>query len=211
VIEEHGYIRRLLRPIDAPAFVEQLEGTLRAYPAEHVAAQMNLLGSHDTPRLLSTCGGDEASVRMAMLLLLSLPGAPTIYYGDEIGMPGRVDPDCRRAFPWDDAQWNRPLHDWVRDAIHLRRSLPALRADGYQRLAAAGQACAFLRGDDAREHAVVAINAADQPAELPLPAMGGRLLLALATGDGEPPMAPAGDGLRATLPPRWAGIWRVVP
>ena len=60
-------------------------------------------------------GGDEASVRLALLLLMSLPGAPTIYYGDEVGMQGRVDPDCRRAFNWDAESWNHGLlRDWMR-------------------------------------------------------------------------------------------------
>jgi cyclomaltodextrinase len=209
VVSEHGIIRKILQPIDAATFVDQLEGALSAYPAEHVAAQMNLLGSHDTPRLLSTCGRDEDSVRLALLLLMSLPGAPTVYYGDEVGMQGRVDPDCRRAFNWDPESWNRPLRDWIRGAIAVRHAEPALRADGYRRLAASGMACAYLRSDAGGTAALVAINAGEQPASLELPAMPGPASeLILATAESSPEL-PGGDGShRLALPPRWGGIWR---
>jgi len=209
VISEHGIIRKILQPIDAATFAEQLEGALSAYPAEHVAAQMNLLGSHDTPRLLSACGRDEASVRLALLLLMSLPGAPTIYYGDEVGMQGRVDPDCRRAFNWDPESWNQPLRDWIRDAIAVRRAQPALRADGYRRVAADGMALAFLRTDDAGTSALVALNAGEAAARLEFPGMGAAPERILATADGGPDLVPAGGSLAIDLPPRWGGIWRV--
>ena len=84
--------------------------------------QLNLLGSHDTPRLRSICGGDLDSVRLAILLQMTLPGAPCIYYGDEIGMEGGMDPDCRGAFPTDASNWEQPPHDWLVDAIALRAS-----------------------------------------------------------------------------------------
>ena len=63
------------------------------------AVQLNLLGSHDTPRALTICGSDLDSLRIATLLQMTLPGAPCIYYGDEIGMAGSMDPLCRRGFP----------------------------------------------------------------------------------------------------------------
>ena len=93
---------------------------------ERLAAQLNLLGSHDTPRARTLCGGDMDAVRLAMLLQMTLPGAPCVYYGDEIGMEGLMDPDCRRAFPSDPLRGNvsrRPgLPTWSPCATRAARS-----------------------------------------------------------------------------------------
>lgn len=62
--------------------------------------QMNLFGSHDTARLLTLAGGNSCRAAVAWALLLTLPGAISLYYGDEIGMEGGKDPDNRRCFPW---------------------------------------------------------------------------------------------------------------
>jgi cyclomaltodextrinase len=87
------------------------------------AVQLNLLDSHDTPRILSICSGDTASVKIAMLAQMMLPGAPCIYYGDEIGMTGAFDPDCRRTFPWDRPEaWDRDLLAYVSAAVALRHA-----------------------------------------------------------------------------------------
>ena len=58
-----------------------------------------------------------------------MPGAPCIYYGDEIGLEGANDPDCRRAFPWDEAAWDQPTLTFVRAALRLRHEVagPARR------------------------------------------------------------------------------------
>jgi glycosidase len=59
------------------------------------------------------------------------PGAPCIYYGDEIGMRGGRDPLCRGAFPWDEKEWNHEIHDYFKQAIALRNAHPALRTGEY--------------------------------------------------------------------------------
>ena len=61
-------------------------------------AQLNLMDSHDTARTLWTAGGDESALRLCTLLQMTMPGAPCIYYGDEIGMTGATDPFSRAAF-----------------------------------------------------------------------------------------------------------------
>ncbi|MEZ4516832.1 MAG: glycoside hydrolase family 13 protein [Chloroflexota bacterium] len=70
------------------------------YEAPIVQAQLNMLGSHDTPRLLTLANDDVNTVKLAFLCQMTVPGAPNIYYGDEIGLVGRNDPFCRGAFPW---------------------------------------------------------------------------------------------------------------
>ena len=69
---------------------------------------------------------------------MTLPGAPCIYYGDEIGMEGREDPDCRRAYPWDPARQDGQLRAFVAGLIALRKSEPALRRGRFRLLEATG-------------------------------------------------------------------------
>ena len=63
---------------------------------------------------MTVAGGDRDSYDWRTLAMITLPGAPCIYYGDEVGIEGRHDPDCRRAFPWDESRWDRELLEFVR-------------------------------------------------------------------------------------------------
>ncbi len=198
-----------LLPLDAPAFGMRIAELVTAYPPEHLAAQLNLIGSHDTPRVLALCGEDEASVRIATLLQMTMPGAPCIYYGDEIGMTGRADPDCRRTFPVEEASWNMDLLRFVRAAVAARVADPALRGDGLRVLAATGSALAFERSDGAQRSVVVA-NAGEQPVELALAGLRAESLSESLTSDGNPaPLRSTADGLAVTIPARWGGVWQV--
>ncbi len=86
---------------DGAAFGAEVERLMRLYERAVTEVQLNLLDSHDSPRFRTLTGRDEASWRLATLLLATLPGAPCIYYGDEVGVEGDHDPDCRRSFPRD--------------------------------------------------------------------------------------------------------------
>jgi cyclomaltodextrinase / maltogenic alpha-amylase / neopullulanase len=115
----------------AADFGRQVEKALAGLPRENVYAMYPLIGSHDTERALTLLGGDWRKVRLAYLFQFAYPGAPAIYYGDEVGMEGGKDPDCRRAFPWDSSQWNHNLLNWAKMLIALRKSNPALRQGNY--------------------------------------------------------------------------------
>ncbi len=207
----HTAVSAGLHPLDGSGFAERVEELLTAYPSHHAAAQLNLIGSHDTPRVLALCGEDEASLRIATLLQMAMPGAPSIYYGDEIGMTGRADPDCRRTFPVDEAAWNGDLLRFVRAAIAARASDPALRGDGFRTLAQAGSAVVFERSDGSHR-SVVAANAGEAPAEVTLagPLAAASLTESLTSDGRSAELRPATEGgIAATLPARWGGIWRV--
>lgn len=90
-------------------------------------AMLNLLGSHDTPRILTLLQGDLARLKIALTFLFTIPGAPLIYYGDEVGMSGGNDPDCRRPMVWERAGQNSQVFDWVQKLVALRKQHPALR------------------------------------------------------------------------------------
>ena len=169
VIAAQQEYRQFVHPMDGLSFANELDQLMHGYQPRAARAQLNLLGSHDTPRFVTVAGGDVASLRLAVLAVMTLPGAPCIYYGDEVGVAGRHDPDCRRAFPWDEAAWDHGLRDFVRAAISLRASQPVLRHGEYRTLAAAGNAVAWgLYSADAT--AVIVLNADDRLTQLRLPA-----------------------------------------
>jgi glycosidase len=115
------------RKLTTAQFVHELETMLAAYSRENSYAHYVPLGSHDTPRLLTLLKKDVRKVKLFNLMLFSFPGAPAIYYGDEIGMHGKKDPDCRKAFPWDESAWNMDLRDFIKKLIHLRLNHTSLR------------------------------------------------------------------------------------
>ncbi len=149
-----------LEPLDGGGFWARIEQVVAANHPDVTAVQLNLLDSHDTPRLRTMCGGDLASLRLATLVQMTLPGAPCVYYGDEIGLHGSADPECRRAFPTDPADWEREPHAWLADLIALRHSSRALRDAELAPLGATRAAVAYLRRDGDEAFAVV-VNAGD--------------------------------------------------
>ena len=160
VLSTQHEFREFVRPMDGSAFLDRLNHLMTMYRPEAIEAQLNLLGSHDTARFMTLAGGDSASLELAILATMTVPGAPCVYYGDEIGMAGRHDPDNRRAFPWDRAAWSEPLRAQVRALIHSRREQDVLRRGAYRGLSAAGDTVAYGRFLDGRS-AVVAINAGE--------------------------------------------------
>lgn len=86
-------------------------------------------------------------------------GAPVIYYGDEIGLEGEMDPDCRRAMPWNPSQWNQDLRNYYKRLIQIRKQYPALRRGGFRSLMRHNdnRTFAYLR-EDAQSKLMVVMN-----------------------------------------------------
>jgi cyclomaltodextrinase / maltogenic alpha-amylase / neopullulanase len=177
VIRQHGEVGENVRRDDGPTFVERLGHALTAYDPAINAVQMNLIDSHDTPRLRTMCAGDIDGQRLTTLVLLTVGGAPCIYYGDEIGMAGEQDPYSRGAFPADESAWDRDLLAFYRGAIAVRNRSRALRRGEFAIAGAAGMTAAYTRRDG-EDAFVVCINAGDEPArlDLSLPGLDGRAL-----------------------------------
>ncbi len=129
----------------AEALFEQWAYFRAVIPWAIARQQFNLLDSHDTPRILNKVDGDKRLVKLAVALLMTYVGVPCIYYGDEIGLPGGVDPDNRRCMIWNEADWDSDLREYFKKLIALRRTAPALRRGGFQALYAAGGLLAFQR------------------------------------------------------------------
>ncbi|MBN1978175.1 MAG: DUF3459 domain-containing protein [Anaerolineae bacterium] len=194
-----------LEPLSAAQFADAVDRLLGLYDWQVTLAQLNLLDSHDMPRFLTLVNGDKDALKLATLFQMAFPGAPCVYYGDEIGMEGQHDPDCRRAFPWDEARWDRDLLAWFRRAIALRKAHPALRRGRYLRLLAddAASVYAFARQGEGEALAVVLNNGATGY-DLKVPAQNlyadGAILYNL-WGDGQAQVV-GGTMTGITLPPR---------
>ena len=161
VVHESGSFKRSVRALDANEFADQIDGILGLYAPEVTRSQLNLLDSHDTPRFLSCASGDLPGLKLALMFMFTFPGAPCIFYGDEIGLDGRQDPECRKSFPWDVSKWNRDLRDYTKALIALRKAHAALRGTDFQRLYSAGGVYAFARGSG-KDRIVVVLNAAEE-------------------------------------------------
>ncbi len=165
LVESPGYFP--YPAIDAVDYGKKMTQLLQQYPWEIQLTQLNLLSSHDIARVLSVVGEDRASYELALLLLMTFPGAPSIYYGDEVGMVGGLDPDCRRGFP-PESEWDK---DWLQlhqQLIALRRSHPPLQTGDYEVVVAEAMTYVFSRCLD-DETRWVAINASENAISIALP------------------------------------------
>jgi len=184
-----------IEPLEPAAFAARLDDLLKVYPGETAFGQLNLLGSHDTPRLATVLRGDDVAVRQALLLLFASPGAPCVYYGDEIGLRGGHDPGNRGTVPWADrAAWDEDLLAFVSALGGLRRELEPLRRGTAEVFAVAG--AVVIRRESAAGVVCAAVNATDHAVDL-----RGRALPATAFVDRLDPRAAPGGG-SFTLPYR---------
>ncbi|MGD1936185.1 MAG: glycoside hydrolase family 13 protein [Cyanophyceae cyanobacterium] len=150
--------------LDAKGYSQAISELLALYPWEIQLTQLNLLDSHDTARVRSVVNGDGASVELATLLMLTFPGAPTIYYGNELGMEGGLDPDCRRGFPPNESQWDRTVFDYHKALISIRNQYSTLRTGAYSSLSQGGYLYVFGRGEEADPgRVIIAVNGGDRP------------------------------------------------
>lgn len=206
----HSEIRRCglqyIAPLDAPALAREIETLLVRHRPEVTEVQLNLLGSHDTPRALTIVGGDETALELSLFMLLTFPGAPCLYYGDELGLSGRHDPECRQAMPWDHpTTWNSALQRRVKEMIALRRARPALRGGSYETLRAEGALYVFRRQGEG-ETLIGLLNAGSEPVTVALPLEGERLEPLYGMGEG---IELNGDKLTGTLSGRSSALLRL--
>ena len=183
-----GVLSFIANKITAPELASRLEALYENYPKENFYAELNLLGSHDRMRLLTALGnapepgtlGDEqkAAFRLdeghrnlaisrlwvAALMQMTLPGVPSVYYGDEAGLEGYADPYNRGTFPW--GQVNQSCFTIYRNAIAMRKAMPvfvdgdfrpfAVNDDvfGYWRMDATDCVCVLINASLEHSHTV---------------------------------------------------------
>ena len=159
-----------LRPMDGLEFGREIERMFALYDWEIHFAQMNMLDSHDMPRALWLLGGNKNALRLAVLCQMTMPGAPCVYYGDEVGLSAGGDPYCREAFPWQQPErWDHELRSFYQSAIALRKNYPALQTGDYRLVHAQDRTVVYQRSL-AGQSVLVAFNAGMNPAWIEIPA-----------------------------------------
>ncbi len=132
-----------------PEFQNKIEEGLSKYPIQALSAMMNLMGSHDTWRIFEIAKANTHMLKLAILFQMCFVGTPHIYYGDEIGMRGKKDPDNRRPFDWD---WqNREeavsLRQTYKDLISIRKANSVLVSGEFSFIKDNISLCHFHRYD----------------------------------------------------------------
>ncbi len=198
--------KRVISPIE---FGERIDHVLQTYSQVNNYAHYVLLGSHDTERIRTLCNGDDRVVRQAFLFQMGFPGAPAIYYGDEIGMSGGKDPDCRGAFPTDETQWDYALREYVKELIQLRHRLEVLRRGDYRTLLTDNASGVFacvrsLRGDSV----VIVLNIDDEARSvlLAVDSIGWETGRGVLNAVAKEQLQVNDDGLRLYLPARGGAL-----
>ncbi len=150
---------------NATEFNHQLYSFRQTYSDSVNPFMFNLLDSHDVPRFLTLCDGDVKKMKLAVTFLMTYIGAPVIYYGDEVGVMGGEDPDCRRTMIWDKNQQDIDLLNFYKKIIKLRRESQALRRGSFKSLYQQGKLYCFLRQLN-EEKIIVGLNNSDKNEEI---------------------------------------------
>jgi len=168
VVTQAGGLKDRVRNMQAYDFANEVDRILNIYPPDITASQLNLLDSHDMPRFLSCVSGDKDSLKMAWLFMFTISGAPCLFYGDEIGVEGGHDPECRKAFPWDESKWDKDLLQYAKACIALRKENACLRRGDYKRIYAEGDVMAYIRSH-LNEKVTVVFNVSNEEKTIELP------------------------------------------
>jgi len=145
-------------------FMQRLELIVAKYPPQVSRNLMNLLGSHDTPRIAILCKGRLELIKMAAAIQFTWLGVPSVYYGDELGTEGGRDPQNRRGMRWDLATPQNEVLQFYKRLIRLRNASPALQTGDTMRLACddTQKFLAYLR-HEGKDAAIVAVNRSERP------------------------------------------------
>ncbi|AOZ92493.1 glycoside hydrolase family 13 protein [Paenibacillus crassostreae] len=144
---------------DAEGFSHAIGKQLARYPQQANEVTFNLLDSHDTARLITLCKDDQRKMKLATTFMLTFSGTPCIYYGDEVGITGGQDPDCRKCMEWDPKKQDQELFKFYQELIKLRLDHRALRTGKFTFLASeAGQTTLAYAREDDQEKFVILMN-----------------------------------------------------
>lgn len=180
-------VLNFVRGGSAQAFANGIMSVVENYPPCVLHVLMNPIGTHDTQRAITLLAGENADgydrrwqhahntlspeaylkgismMKTASLLQFTLPGVPSIYYGDEAGMQGMKDPFNRGCFPWNDI--NQELYKWYKRLGEIRKGCKAFKSGEFRLVCAFGNVVAYERVC-AENSVLVAVNHAQTPVEI---------------------------------------------
>ena len=136
-------------------FKGKLMSIYENYPLENFNSCMNLLGNHDTERILTALHEDKNSLRLAITLQMTLPGVPLIYYGDEVGVLGGKDPENRKTYPW--GRENKVTLSVYKRLCNIRRTEEAIKCGNITIFTTDEDVICFQREVDKKLN-IIAIN-----------------------------------------------------
>lgn len=173
-------------------FAARLQSIREDYPDAAYYSLMNLLDSHDTARLLwvltpgantradkefnsSNVAEGKHRMQLAAMIQFAVPGAPTVYYGDEVSLTGNDDPDTRRTYPWEDLGGSPDaiMRDYYRSLIATRKQSSALTGGDFRMLLANDATETVAFGRKAKDQAaILVLNRSSQPQSATIPVSG---------------------------------------
>ncbi|MBR3149011.1 MAG: glycoside hydrolase family 13 protein [Eubacterium sp.] len=180
-------ILNFVRFKNADAFFDSVLGIIENYPPQVTNVLMNHIGTHDTERAINRLAGEDCEgrgrewqyehntlshydylhgvslMKMASLLQYTLPGVPSLYYGDEIGMMGYKDPFNRGCMQWDNI--NVELLRWYKRLGEIRRGCHVFREGDFEPVFCSHKTIAYKRTDDSSE-VLVAMNLDEMPIDI---------------------------------------------
>ena len=168
---------------NAEAFNNTMKYQMSRFQTQSLQTAMNELSNHDHSRFMTrtnkmvgrveTLGTksagentDEAIFKQGVVMQMTLPGAPTIYYGDEAGVCGWTDPDNRRTYPW--GRENIELLEFYREAISIHKQNVVLKTGSYIPLVSKKNLLCYGRFDE-RNAVITAVNTSDSDMEVTVP------------------------------------------
>jgi glycosidase len=110
--------------------VSEINNQLMLYRDQTNQIQFNVLDSHDTPRILTEAQGSKELVKQVMAFMYLQPGVPCVYYGDEFGMTGEMDPDCRKCMVWNPLEQDQQLFAFFKQLIRFRKEWQPILSTG---------------------------------------------------------------------------------
>lgn len=160
-----GLLRKSIKPQEA---AEKWMNLKENYPPEAFKSNFNNIGTHDTERILTALNQNVAKLKQALLLLFVLPGVPSLYYGDEVGLEGKADPDNRRMYPW--GKENKEIQFVVKKMIALRKNGNSLK-DGDFYVFSQDELVGIIRWISMEEFVVVLLNTSNKKNRLEISAI----------------------------------------
>ena len=112
--------------IGSKYFIRKYLSLKENYPKEYFYSTMNMLGNHDTERVLTMLNNNVNLLKEAVVIQMTLPGVPLIYYGDEAGLTGGKDPDNRKSYPW--GKENKDILEFYKKISAIRVGEEALKS-----------------------------------------------------------------------------------